>query len=494
LWKLLVCFRDQSPRQALSFRRDVMEKQLEEPFTINSNLANLIEEELGQNIYLCYQCVKCSSGCPLSEFFDYQPNQIMRAIQLGIEEIALDSKTPWMCAFCQTCTTRCPQGLDIAAIMEYLTREAVKTGRKPAVPEVDHFNKAFMREIHLWGRAYEVGLMLELKLRTKNLLGDMDLGVKMLRKNKLPFLPKKTFKPRRIKPVPGAADSIAYYPGCSLHSTATEFDHSTRAVAEALGVNLIEPKGWGCCGSSAAHRVDLEEALSLPFENLIRIEQSGFREVTMPCAACFNRHKAAQYSIKEDPAYSKKNKGSDGYIFQNTVHISNIAEALENHVGVEKIKNAVSKPLEGLKVVCYYGCLMTRPPEVTGSLHPENPMELDHLMGAVGAEVVDWSYKTVCCGAAHSLTRPDIVLKLSHDLIDHAKQSGADMIVVACPLCHTNLDARQFQMKLGEPMPVVYFTQLMAIALGLPTKSAALHKNLVDPVPVLREKNLLNTP
>jgi heterodisulfide reductase subunit B2 len=470
-----------------------MEKQPAEPITVAADLAKIINDELGQNVFLCYQCVKCTSGCPLSEFFDFQPNQIMRAAQLGMEEIALDSKTPWLCASCQTCTTRCPQGLDIAAIMECLTRVAVKKGKKPNVPAVDYFNKAFMREVHLWGRAYEVGLMLEMKLRTRDLMGDMDLGVKMLRKNKLPFLPKKVFQPRRRKPVPGAAESIAYYPGCSLHSTASEFDHSTREVAESLGMKLMEPKGWVCCGSSAAHRVDPDEALRLPYENLMHMEQNGFREVTMPCAACYNRHKAAQHHLKDDTEYAQKNKSPEGYVYQNKIHVSNIAEALIDHVGIEKIEASVRRPLDKLKVVSYYGCLMTRPPTVTGVRHPENPMELDHLMSAVGAQSIDWSYKTVCCGAAHSLTRPDIVLKLSHDLIDHARSSGADMIVVSCPLCHTNLDARQFQMKLDEPMPVVYFSQLIAVALGLPEKSAVFQKNLVDPRPVLRKKNILSS-
>jgi heterodisulfide reductase subunit B2 len=465
---------------------------VEEPLTIRPDLAQLVRDELDQNVYLCYQCVKCTSGCPLSDYFDYQPNQIMRAVQLGAEEIALGARTPWLCAFCQTCTTRCPQGLDIAAIMECLTRVALKQGRKPAIPAVDHFNKAFMREVRWWGRAYEVGLMLEMKLRTRDLMGDMDLGVKMLRKNKLPFFPKRIRPPRKTKPVAGAAESIAYYPGCSLHSTAAEFDRSTRAVASNLGLKLEEPRGWICCGSSAAHRVDPEEALRLPFENLIRIEQSGYKEVTMPCAACYNRHKATQHAIQHEPHHKSQLERDAGYSYQDKVYISSLAEALLEHVGEQKIKQAVQKPLTGLKVVSYYGCLWTRPPKITGARHYENPTELDRIMAALGAEVVDWSYKTVCCGAAHSLTRPDIVIKLSADLISHARAAGANAIAVACPLCHTNLDARQFQMKLSESMPVVYFTQLMAIALGLPEKAAALHKNLVDPRPLLEKMKILN--
>jgi heterodisulfide reductase subunit B len=463
----------------------------EEPLIINTDLAQRIQDELGQNVYLCYQCVKCTSGCPVGEFFDWQPNQIMRALQLGQEAIALNSQTPWLCASCQTCTTRCPQGLDITAIMEFLTREALKRGVKPPVKEVNIFNEAFMREVRLWGRAYELGLMAEMKLRTGDLLSDMDLGVKMIRKNKLPFLPSPSRIPRKVKPVPGATNAVAYYPGCSLHSTSKEFNHSAQEVCEALDFTIIEPHGWVCCGSSAAHRADPHQALRLPMENLALVEQSGFREVTMPCAACFNRHKAAQYEIHNDKSHKQSIDKELGYTYQDTVKVSTLVEAIHNHVGKEAVADRVTRPLKNLKVVCYYGCLMTRPPQVTGVGHYENPTDMDELMNALGAEVLDWSYKTVCCGASHSLTRPDIVLKLSGNLIRHARASGAEAIVVACPLCHLNLDARQFQMGLEEPLPVLFFTQLMAVAFGLSPKASLLHKNLVDPRPLLQSKSLI---
>ena len=457
----------------------------------NTNLAQRIQEELGQNVYLCYQCVKCTSGCPLTEFFDWQPHQIMRAIQLGQEDIALEAQSPWLCASCQTCATRCPQGLDITAIMEFLTREALERGIKSPVPTVNIFNEAFLREVRLWGRAYELGLMAEMKLRTRDIMSDMDLGLKMIQKHKLAFLPHPTRLPRKVKPVAGAADAVAYYPGCSLHSTAPEFDVSSRAVCEALGLNLIEPRGWVCCGSSAAHRADPEVGLRLPLENLALIEQSGFKEVTMPCAACFNRHKATQYEIRHDPKLKKAMDESIDYTYQDTVHVSTLIEAIHTHIGTEEIANRVRKPLKGLRAVCYYGCLLTRPPQVTEAEHPENPTDMDELMAALSVEVLDWSYKTTCCGAAHSLTRPDIVIKLSSEIINHARESGADVIVVACPMCHSNLDARQFQMILDEPMPVLYFTQMVALALGLPEKVVALHKNLVDPRPLLLNKGII---
>jgi heterodisulfide reductase subunit B len=461
-------------------------------FTIKTELARRIQDELGQNVYLCYQCVKCTSGCPLAEFFDWQPNQVMRALQLGNEEIALHSETPWLCASCQTCSTRCPQGLDITAIMEFLTREAVRQGVESPIPEVKHFNEAFMREIHIWGRSYEPGLMVEMKLRNpRSLLNDLDLYLAMLKKGKVGFFPEFGHSQRKVKPVLGAANAIAYYPGCSLHSTAAEFNQSTRAICKSLDLNLIEPHGWLCCGSTAAHKTDPEEALRLPVENLSLIEQSGFKEVTMPCASCFNRHKAAQYELRQHPEHKTRLDESIGYSYQDTVHVSTIVEAITNHVGLDKVADKVKKPLNDLNLVCYYGCLLTRPSKVTGSEHPENPIDMDQLMQSLGANVHDWSYKTCCCGAAHSLTRPDIVNSLSSNLIEHARQAGAEAIVVACPLCHMNLDARQMQMNLENPMPILYFSQLAAIALGLPENNAVLNKNIVDPRPLLHSKGLL---
>ncbi|NDJ77975.1 MAG: hypothetical protein GYB65_17125 [Chloroflexi bacterium] len=468
------------------------DQQPESGMTINPDLARRVQQELGQNVYLCYQCVRCTSGCPIAEYLDWQPNQIMRALQLGQEDIALEAETPWLCASCFTCSTRCPQGLDIPAIMDFLTRESQERGIKPPVSEVNIFAQAFMREVRLWGRAYELGLMAEMKLRTGDLTDDLDLGLKMFLKRKLALLPSRGRPPRKVKPVAGAGSAIAYYPGCSLHSTAPEFNKSARAVCEALDLTLIEPRGWVCCGSSAAHRIDPDAAVQLPAQNLAIVEQSGFSEVTMPCAACFNRHKAAQYELRHDDQAKRASDQATGYSYQDNVQVNTLIQTILQHVDLDTLTAQVQQPLTNLRVVSYYGCLLTRPPEVTEAQHPEHPTDMDTLLAALGAEVRDWSYKTTCCGAAHSLTRPDIVLDLSHNLIDHARAAGADVIAVACPLCHTNLDARQFQMKLDDPMPVLYFTQLMSLALGLPEHAAALHRNLVDPRPVLKATGALD--
>lgn len=450
---------------------------------LSTELAEQIQRETGENVFLCYHCVKCTSGCPLVEHFDLAPNQVMRAAQLGMEEVIFDSKTPWLCASCQTCTTHCPQGLDVAGIMDFLTREALDRGIKPPVPEADVFNSAFLREVRFWRRAYELGMLAELKLRTGHLMEDLDVGVKMLRKGKFAFLPHRARRRRKIRPIEGADRAVAYYPGCSLKSTAKEFDHSTKAVCEALGIELIEPKGWACCGGSVAHRADPEKAVDLPMENLSLIAQSGFSEVTMPCAGCFSRHKFAQFDHRDEAP-----EAGNG---ESPVRVSSLLDTILDRVGTDRLAGAVQRPLRDLRVVCYYGCVLTRPPEVTGAERPEDPVEMDRIMEALGAEVVDWSYKTSCCGAVHSLIRKDIVLTLGRELIEHARAVGADAIAVACPLCHANLDARQIQMEIDPPMPVLYFTQLMAIALGLPPEAAALNENLVDARPVLKEKALI---
>jgi len=155
------------------------------------------------------------------------------------------------------------------------------------------------------------------------------------------------------------------------------------------------------------------------------------------------------------------------------------------------IEEKSKKSMEGLKAVAYYGCLLTRPPQVTEAKNPENPTEIDVILEAIGIEVIDWSYKTSCCGASHSVSRPDIVLDLSKKLIEHAKDAGADIVAVACPLCHANLDARQMQMEIEDPIPVLYFTQLLGISMGLSEKETAINKNIIDPRSLLREKNLI---
>jgi heterodisulfide reductase subunit B len=459
--------------------------------TSNPGVARAIQQEIGENVYLCYQCVKCTSGCPLAEHFDLAPNQIMRALQLGQDELALNSKTIWLCAACQTCSTRCPQGLDIAGVMDALRIEAKRRGLPPAVPEVDKFSTLFLRDIGLMGRLYEVGLMAGMNLMTGQLMKDMDMGLEMMKRRKLKLIPGITRPPKKVKPIESAEGVVAYYPGCSLHSTAAEYDHTVRAAADVLGLKLVEPPGWLCCGSTPAHSTDHTLATVLPMRTLATVEQMGLDTVTAPCSACFARMKAAAHTVANDGEMAKEVEEQIGYAYQGTVNVQHLLDTLVDRVGLEKIEASVKKPLAGLKVACYYGCLVTRPPKITQAEHPEYPMKMDYLMRALGAEPVDWSFKTDCCGGALSLTQTPLALEMTRKILQNAHDCGADVVATVCPLCHVNLDARQNQIGLKFKIPTLYATQLMTLAFGLGGQTSALHKNLVDPRPLLQEKGLL---
>ncbi len=452
--------------------------------TTGQTLAQTIQHELDENVFLCYQCVKCSSGCPLVEHMDIMPNQVMRAIQLDDESV-LESKTVWLCASCQTCTTRCPQELDIATIMDTLRIEAKKRNLPPAIPDVDKFNTLFLRDTGLLGRLYEVGLMGGMNLWTGQPFKDMGMGLEMLKRGKLKLIPTLTRPPKTVKPVEAADGKVAYYPGCSLHSSAAEYDQTVRATADVLDLELVEPPGWTCCGSSPAHSSDHTLATVLPMHTLTTIEQMGLDTVTSPCSACFARMKTAAHTVTHNNDMAQEVEAQLNYTYQGKVEVQHLLDTLVDRAGLDKIEARVKKPLTELKVACYYGCLITRPTKITQAEHPEYPMKMDNLMGALGAEPVDWSYKTDCCGSTLGLTQTPLALEMTQKILQNARDCGADVITAACPLCHVNLDARQSQIGLDFQIPVLYITQLMALAFGLSEKQAALSKNMVDPRPVL---------
>ncbi|NNG17315.1 MAG: CoB--CoM heterodisulfide reductase iron-sulfur subunit B family protein [Gemmatimonadales bacterium] len=275
--------------------------------------------------------------------------------------------------------------------------------------------------------------------------------------------------------------TYAYYPGCSLHSTAAEYDMSFRAVCDVLEVDLREVKGWICCGTSPAHSTSRLLSHALPMKNLSLAEQMGLTEVTAPCAACFARLRTSLYEAKRDPELHRQLQAVvDGPIPElvSVIHPLEILGAL----GPE-IAEATTHDLSELAVVCYYGCLLTRPPKVMQFDECETPSSMDRLLGFLGIRTLDWSCKTDCCGGALAMTETDIMLKLTHDILEEARGVGADAIAVACPLCQANLDARQaeveerYETRYG--LPVLYFTQLMGLAFGISPKRLGLHKHLV---------------
>ena len=275
-----------------------------------------------------------------------------------------------------------------------------------------------------------------------------------------------------------------YYPGCSLHSTGQEFDKSLKAVCNKLGVELVEIDKWVCCGASAAHNLSQLMAIALPMANLALLPSIGLDEVIIPCAACFSRFKIAQHSIKTDRTLRRE---VVEVIHKDCNDEAKVIHPLTIFVQkplISKIPTLVERNLSELKVACYYGCLLTRPPKITEFDFAEYPMIMDNVLRATGITTIDWPYKTVCCGASFALSKPDIAVKLSHDVIQEARSAGADAIAVACPLCHANLDTRQDDMekKFGAhpQMPILYFTQLMGYGFGIPPAELYLHKHLTD--------------
>jgi heterodisulfide reductase subunit B len=284
-----------------------------------------------------------------------------------------------------------------------------------------------------------------------------------------------------------------YYPGCSLDSTAKEYDHSLRAVCTRLGIELVEIKNWFCCGSTPAHCVSVDGLLSaaLSLGNLAIMREMGFQEVVVPCPSCFSRFKSALYNVGKQPALREEVEQmiKDGWY--DSVKVYHPLQIFSEESQLAKISSLVKQELASLKVVCYYGCLLTRPPKVAQFDTCEYPESMDRVLRALGIATLDWCYKTDCCGASFALTRTDIVLKLSHEILEGAKSVGADMIVVACPLCQINLDIRQEEIErtygTDYKLPILYFTQLMGISFGLSPRELLLGKHFVDATRKLEE-------
>jgi heterodisulfide reductase subunit B len=279
---------------------------------------------------------------------------------------------------------------------------------------------------------------------------------------------------------------VTYYPGCSLHGTAREYDESFRGVSELLDVSLHELEDWTCCGSTSAHCSDEALAVALPVRNL-RIAQKHDRQMVVPCVACYSRFKAAQAGAKAHPEYLPSP-------YEAKVSVLYALDFFCDAGMIEELKAKIVKPLKGLKVACYYGCLAVRPPELTGVKQYENPDHMDRLMEMLGAEAVPWSYKTDCCGASLVMTRTDIVVNLSQRILSMALEAGADCIVTGCTMCHANLDTRQAGLPAEggrNGIPVLYFTEAMGLAMGHKETRKWLGRHVTDPIKLLSDKGLL---
>jgi len=269
----------------------------------------------------------------------------------------------------------------------------------------------------------------------------------------------------------------AFFPGCSLETTAWDFDRSARAVCAALGIELEDVPDWVCCGSTPAHASNASLATALPVVNLQKARSLG-RPVVTACASCYARLRTANHRVQADAAERDRMERITGAAYDGSVEVLHVLDVLLNRLGIAAIRAQVKRPLSGLRAACYYGCLLSRPPEIVAFDDPNDPTCMDQLVAATGAESVAWPYKTECCGASLAMTEPAAVSRLAHRLLSMARLAGASCIVVACPLCQMNLDLRQQDAAKAHgdlpPTPVLYITQLLGLALGLPTNDLGL--------------------
>lgn len=289
---------------------------------------------------------------------------------------------------------------------------------------------------------------------------------------------------------------VSYYPGCSLEGTAKPFDESTRKILGALNVDIEDIPEWSCCGSSPALKMDRMLSTSLAAHNLALAESQHLENLVIPCPFCFRRLLSAQEEINGDHVLKQKVTKSIETELSGEINIHNLLGFLRNTIGLDVIGKRVKTSLKGLRVVPYYGCYLVKPSTITHFDNPENPVSMDELLEVLGVEVIDWDFKTECCGAGLSVSKTESVCELSGRVIREAVWQKADAIVVACQLCQANLDMRQDEIYKNDPkkykIPVIYFTQLLGLAFGMPAKELKLSHHLVNPMPMLKKKGFVS--
>lgn len=300
---------------------------------------------------------------------------------------------------------------------------------------------------------------------------------------------------------------VAYYPGCALEGTGHAYNRSTKALGKALGLDLVEVKDWNCCGAMEVKNIDpkLQTYLSSRVMS-IAAEEMGFDTVMAPCNGCYHNLKKAEYDLAHDPAtveVVEKLSAKAGHAPYRSGKISTIhaLDWIKEAIGEEGIAKRVKNSLTGVKVANYYGCLYTRPRHIfpekdkgPGSESTSKPHFMDDLLRAAGAEIVDFPLKTACCGGAHTLSDSDTSTKLVLNILESAQACGADVIATECPTCHSGLEMHQvraekrFNRKTDVKM--LYFTQLLGIALGLSPRQVGTQENVSDSRAYLRSKGL----
>ncbi|MFQ6081376.1 MAG: CoB--CoM heterodisulfide reductase iron-sulfur subunit B family protein [Candidatus Bathyarchaeia archaeon] len=285
----------------------------------------------------------------------------------------------------------------------------------------------------------------------------------------------------------------AYFPGCSVISTAREYGESCKAVSRVLGIELMEIPDWNCCGAmDAIYAYNPSLSIALAARNLSLVESMKMDMLTL-CSACFFTLRRANKLLREDSAIKNKIDkmlSGTGLNYNGEVGVRHYLSVLADDIGFEKVSESVKIPLDGLKVAPYYGCMLIRPPDIVDFDDPEHPRSMDKLVEALGAESVDYVGRIRCCGASLGMTEEDVMMRMTKELLLNAKDADADCMIVACPMCHFNLDVKQrdiestFDVKID--LPILYFTQLVGVAFGLNPKELALNKNFASPTKLLQ--------
>lgn len=277
----------------------------------------------------------------------------------------------------------------------------------------------------------------------------------------------------------------AYYPGCSLLSGAKEYDLSVRAVFAHLGIELVELDDWNCCGAVHASVNSREAGITLPARNLALAQAQGFDRIVAPCSGCYKNLRQASKRVAEDKALRQDLNAHlrDGLELTESIEVLHPLYVLTTEFGLDEIRLRVVNPLRELKVASYYGCMLTRPRDVFDST--ERPTGLDDLAGVLGAQVIDYPMKAKCCGGALALSHSEVTARLTGNVLVSAKDAAADVVMLACPMCHTALDAYQTKAEraVGQSLdlPVLYFTQVMGLALGLDPTTLGFQRHMVSP-------------
>ncbi|MBW2005929.1 MAG: CoB--CoM heterodisulfide reductase iron-sulfur subunit B family protein [Deltaproteobacteria bacterium] len=290
---------------------------------------------------------------------------------------------------------------------------------------------------------------------------------------------------------------IFYYPGCTVKTKAKNLEESALSAMKTLDVELVELPSWNCCGTVFGMATDDLVHQLAPIRNLLRVKEQGGERVTTICSMCYNTLKRANHLIREDEEKRRliaDFMSEETIRYEGEVEVLHLLEILRDLVGFETLKEKVKINLKGLKLDPYYGCMLTRPQEI-GIDNMENPTILEELLTALGAEVVKDPMKTECCGSYHTVNEVDVVADRGYEILHSALKRGADAMVLSCPLCDYNLDYRQREIAkkyVGfSGIPVFYFSQLLALALGLEAKESRFDLNYVDPLPLLREKRVI---